>query len=329
MSAGEQQFFSAQNVNQMVAVNTSWLTVGHMDEVVSPCSDGKHIAVADPDMAMGLMLLAESEDSSAPMCQGMNYIGHSQYPAAGVPVDTALNDQRLNLEYYNDQVVMSPNYLPSIVSTVASDAHATVNLWTVTAQGTNNGEVLTKAMAFTAYLSGPRYYMIQFTDSQYYYLYYRDSQQANWTLDTVDGEGSIDADKVFPSAEAFILKTWWGGSAAAAKGDTFTFSADPNDAVVGIPVLFYDPESALTPPSSAFTCNCVNTLVDGSTIIVPQPFGPQVNGADVFEQYAEAAYTQCGYQNIEFVDARYYNNNGGDVHCATNVVRQLPAGNWW
>ena len=78
ISTAELDFFKAQGVNPILqdngadGVNTSWLDVGHVDEIVSPASDGNHIAVADPELAYGLLLWADAVSPNSMMCQGMN-----------------------------------------------------------------------------------------------------------------------------------------------------------------------------------------------------------------------------------------------------------------
>ena len=139
---------------------------------------------------------------------------------------------------------------------------------------------------------------------------------------------------VFEEAKAFIFSVWWDAGSWAAD-DKFRFSANPETEIVEIPVLFWDQGRG----AEAWTTNCVNALVDGNTIFVPETFGPEVDReggtgtvSDIFRDYVESAYALCGYTpktGIKFADARWYHSRGGSIHCGTNVVRTIPTDKWW
>jgi autotransporter-associated beta strand protein len=134
MSSLELNFFQAQGVNQILPVNTNWLLVGHVDEIVSPASDGRHIDVADPELAYGLLLWANTVDPNAPMSQDMNLYG-----GAGAPVSTVLNDWG-SFNVGSDAGAgdpMAPGNLPLDISTIAAATNSTYNDWGVTPSLTN------------------------------------------------------------------------------------------------------------------------------------------------------------------------------------------------
>jgi hypothetical protein len=210
---------------------------------------------------------------------------------------------------------------------VAAATGATRNDWCVTRDSANTGTIgLTKGKAFTGFLSSERFFEIRFTSATTYEMYYRDNPQAVWIKDS--HTGNIGQDEVFGDARAFILAGWWTGGTAAA-GDRFRFYADPYTDIVEVPVLFYNYGGG---KAAAFTSDCVNALVDGSKIFVPETYGPNVNGTDILHTYVHKAFVLCGYpdddSDIQFVDARYYCNSDGSIHCATNVIRGI-GGRWW
>ena len=73
------KFITAQDVNHALSnnINTSWLAVGHVDEVVSFCPDGQHTIVADTEVCWALLLWAMTVESSALMHPEMNENGQT------------------------------------------------------------------------------------------------------------------------------------------------------------------------------------------------------------------------------------------------------------
>jgi|SRR5579871_1530466 len=105
--------------------------------------------------------------------------------------------------------------------------------------------------------------------------------------------------------------------------------------IVDVPQLFLGVDPCWTPASPptdgrtvSFYPNMVNHLVLGNVSIVPKPYGPQVDGNDVFEAYLESRLpdrklTFIGEWNTYFV-------HFGDIHCATNTRRKpFDNVNWW
>lgn len=94
-----------------------------------------------------------------------------------------------------------------------------------------------------------------------------------------------------------------------------------------IPVLF-KPVGTDPPRALAYFPDMVNHLVLGGFSIVPKPFGPSVEGEDVFERAFREAVPQ---QQVRFVDDWLpYHEAAGEVHCGTNVRRRPPQDvRWW
>ncbi len=368
MSPNEVNFFVAQGANPLLGVNTDWLSVGHVDEVVSLASDGQHIDVADPELAYGLLLWAQAvENPAAPvtMLQGMNIgdtVNGVAIGAAGVTLDNVLADATLrdfNLDADNSSSVMFPGNLPSIIDTVAAATNSTMNTWAVTPSDGNTGNigVLTKAMAYTAFLSGTRLYQVRFIPdpdnpqgtgaTTEYELWYSDDSGTTWKASLLpNGQpqvGEVGDDAVFQDAKAFILKEWWNTSGGLPDaGDVIQFSANPNTDIVQIPVLFKNVlgvSGIPTGEATAFTSDNVNALVNGPFIVTAATYGPVVDydnsgvSSDILQDYCTYAFEDSGYSPfpnyINFVDSRYYHNLEGNIHCATNVIRQLPNSQWW
>ncbi|OAA72555.1 Protein-arginine deiminase [Cordyceps fumosorosea ARSEF 2679] len=72
-----------------------------------------------------------------------------------------------------------------------------------------------------------------------------------------------------------------------------------------------------------------SVVVDDKTIIAPNPWGPVIDGKDVMAAATEEAYAKAGY-TVRYVDEWFtHHNNGGEVHCGTNVIRHLTDDKWW
>lgn len=98
------------------------------------------------------------------------------------------------------------------------------------------------------------------------------------------------------------------------------------DDFIRIPELFifdnlYSGYGALIP-------DMVNCLIDGNNAVVAKPFGPVVNGKDVFEEYVKSAFG-AGY-TVSFIDDwDTYHRKQGEVHCGTNTKRIYPEKKWY
>jgi protein-arginine deiminase len=327
-------FFYAQGVNKPLDLPLGWLAVNHVDEVVQQTPTGK-VLVADPDVAWALLLWANKLDPNARMQPGMN--GNeavSGYTPEGLKVSQVLKDERLrwqNLDYAQR---------PGRLGTVREKVRAALGLKddvTSPAKGAaNKGTVsLSRGGAFVHLLGNvERAFELRFTGSDAYQLRYRDAGGAwsKWYA------GRKSADAVFPEAKAFVLKNYWSGSAR--KGDTFTFKTVPDATLLRMPQLFAspfllaDPSNPTDPFLAPFTVNHINALVDGTTVVTGKAFGPKVAWRDsvrrdLLQDYVSATFRRAGYRTIEFADSTTYHNTGGNIHCGTNAIREIPRGPWW
>lgn len=91
--------------------------------------------------------------------------------------------------------------------------------------------------------------------------------------------------------------------------------------VVEVPIL-YNPS----------TGNMVNLLLVGKTCVVPKPYGPLMDGRDLFEEAFKTDLAGIGL-DIHFINEWHeYHLDGGEIHCGTN---QCPTNKsardkqWW
>ncbi|MCS0601984.1 protein-arginine deiminase domain-containing protein [Streptomyces sp. LP11] len=76
----------------------------------------------------------------------------------------------------------------------------------------------------------------------------------------------------------------------------------------------------------------VNGLVlNGGHYVAPKPYGPVVDGKDVFAEAITAAFHATGYR-VSYVDDLISTHvSEGEIHCATNTLRDVsgPEARWW
>ncbi|RYP77163.1 hypothetical protein DL769_003473 [Monosporascus sp. CRB-8-3] len=79
---------------------------------------------------------------------------------------------------------------------------------------------------------------------------------------------------------------------------------------------------------SAFQPAVINGIVVGKHYLSPNPFGPLVDGVDVYAKAVEDAYARAG-MNVTFIDDYYSHHlGGGEIHCGSNTLRQTDRV-WW
>lgn len=99
-----------------------------------------------------------------------------------------------------------------------------------------------------------------------------------------------------------------------------------DDEIVRVPFL----HTVIAGKSGAYQPGIVNGLVLSDTLFgAPDPHGPVIDGKDIFKTALEAPLAELGIDVSWIEDWDEYHVNLGDVHCATNSTRQIPAARWW
>jgi len=82
--------------------------------------------------------------------------------------------------------------------------------------------------------------------------------------------------------------------------------------------------------SVAFQPGTVNGIYLSDTLFgPPRPHGPVINGKDIFEAQLVEAFAPYGIK-IHFIeDWDLYHRLDGEVHCGSNVTRQVPDSKYW
>ncbi|MGI5532251.1 protein-arginine deiminase family protein [Streptomyces syringium] len=97
--------------------------------------------------------------------------------------------------------------------------------------------------------------------------------------------------------------------------------------LVRLPVLYVgaDPGGGLPRRSVAVTPALANGLsLTSRDFAAPVPHGPRVAGRDLFRDEAERRLTANGVRVHWVENISWAHLNGGEVHCATNALREIP-----
>jgi protein-arginine deiminase len=84
--------------------------------------------------------------------------------------------------------------------------------------------------------------------------------------------------------------------------------------------------------ATADTANVVNGLdLNGGRYFAPKPFGPLLDGVDVFEQATTAALQRAGLHVTYLDDFLSEHESAGELHCASNTLRDAlgTTNTWW
>ncbi|MFB7597187.1 protein-arginine deiminase family protein [Streptomyces sp. NPDC056160] len=72
-------------------------------------------------------------------------------------------------------------------------------------------------------------------------------------------------------------------------------------------------------------------VLNGGRYVAPKPYGPIVDGKDVFAEAITAAFRSTGYRVSYVDDLIDVHVSEGEIHCATNTLRDVfgPGARWW
>lgn len=97
---------------------------------------------------------------------------------------------------------------------------------------------------------------------------------------------------------------------------------------VEVPVLFFENSGHGLTGASALTGNMVNLLVTGTTLAVPDPFGPMDGAVDKFKE--SFMNSPAGCNTLHFIDCwDRYHLQEGENHCGTNAKRRPESQLFW
>jgi len=336
-------FFDDQQVQDPFTIDTSWLLVGHVDEVVGflPARRGFKIVAASPDLAVCLLggrASAPDKDLEGKRCDpgelfhpsasavlfadGKTAAGQA---TAAAPADDELIDSHASFakgpwRYVRIYAGRGAGQIARVKTRL--DGKLVVDeVWNtgahVVAAPGMNAHVPPRDRWFVDPDSGSKFVLLQDTkwktssDMSYHYVpaAITVSELRNdrylWQLNR-DAQARIDNDvKMIEQAAGIKVP------------------------VVPVPTIY---RGELTRTGGlverkevAFTPNLANFQPAGAVAFFPKPFGPDVGGADPFEKVTRELISNAVFVN----DWAVYHALDGEVHCGTYVVRAPYAFNWW
>ncbi|KAK1456696.1 hypothetical protein CMEL01_16374 [Colletotrichum melonis] len=78
----------------------------------------------------------------------------------------------------------------------------------------------------------------------------------------------------------------------------------------------------------SFSPSAINGVVIGKHYLCPKPWGPIVEGKDLFDVQVRAAYARAEMDVTYVDDFMTHHVNFGEVHCGSNTIRAMD-GMWW
>jgi hypothetical protein len=290
-----------QIVQEPFPIDTSWLRVGHVDEVVSFVPGGRlgfTMLIASPSLAYRIlqdcMVPASTHtivlgDTLTEIGQryGMTWRSIWDYDGdSGTPNSVRLRSGNPNLIYPGEQLLLPPGPYPLLEGRSFPEYDALG--YPLVGSGKNVSTTVSgflsrglPALGFSA---------------------------ANLERYNVTMQRHLDGIRAVFEREVGL---------DYARGD-----------IIDVPILFM-PSSRMNSPADALTAGMVNMLVLNGHCIIPKPFGPVRHGVDLFEDDLRAKLAALG-QTPHFIDDWYeYHVNLGEVHCGTNTLRRTTIPQWW
>ncbi len=351
MSRASSAFWDDQKVQDPFTIDTSWLAVGHVDEVVGfvPAPGGFKLVEASPDLAVCLLggqASAPGKDLERKRCAPRNLFhppGSEVLFAEGKTADgqaTAAATAHDELIDSHTDFAKGPwQYVRIYAGRGAGQiAHIKMRLdgKLVVDEVWNTGTHVVAAPG-TSCAAGRCY----FPDPPL--------PRHDWFVDPASGskfviladtlrktslEWGYDVPAAITVSELRSDRYLWrlnrdAQTVVEKDVKTIEHAAGIKVPVVPVPTIY---KGELTPSGGlvereelAYTPNLANFQPAGPVTFFPEVFGPKARGTDLFEKVTREAIPNALFVN----DWTDYHAEDGEIHCGTYVVRAPYAFNWW
>jgi len=337
------RFLESQEVQSVVTnVPVNWLAVAHIDEITSFLSEGT-VAIADPTMAWDLLTALPPERLSnsvffatgAPPVAGIA----SGDPPAGVSnrVVTGIDHTAPGapnwkfIRIYDDSASGSGAAGTVGVVDALGNGFVTVSQVWYTSTNIINGGVITNRLTYDIYSMGHDAAPQTFTNwfgggprTGDRYVLCEGSRRWRLTMPAIVTATEVLGDTDFAHLNTNIVQGLINQASnrleAASTPLTFT----------RVPCLFFGRLSGANVENhsaAAFNPGPTNLQPLDGRLYVPRQFGPVgPGGNDIYEAAIRAALGGT----VRFVDCwDLYHRNMGEIHCGSNVKRELLDLDWW
>ncbi|KAL2213064.1 hypothetical protein CC79DRAFT_1326951 [Sarocladium strictum] len=321
-------FFRAQEVQAPIVLDTSWLSVGHVDEFFQflPADNKRGWVLMADDPLAGLALIEKSagKDSSllavsrpilpqdptdcsynetlADLLDFVNLTQAQHHAAEYIQLNIDILKREVGLQ--DDEIFRVPGLHTNWIT----------GMWTCSYDGDGEGGEL------------PDDGEVEFPDDGEEEMPGEGSEEVCGA--SANRKRSKRQAKVKGFAGSGVKSVLEAGTPPGAK---FSIMSDeccriagtnetvPCDSLPGADMLY----------SSALYPSAINSVVLSDTeILAPKQWGPIVDGRDVLEEAVRESYGKLGF-NVTFQDNWYTHHLGmGSIHCGSNVWREADV-KWW
>lgn len=290
-------FLEAQEVQEPIEIDTSWLVAGHTDEFMQflPVKGGRGWVMAVDDPRAGLEILTMAQQA-----------GHGEEKATSRPRSSA-DPQDCCSSQTIDEVLNITN-LARIQDECADAIGKNINIMK-RETGITDEEII-------------RIPALYRQERKEFWTYdERQRQLSNYTAGSAGLEiRAPPANASARSPEVDFLSVLEAGMPP--NGPNGPQNTTPSGQVARRQVQKRRRVVSLYPA----TINGV--VLSSRDILAPNPWGPVIDGEDILAAAVRAAYARINY-TVSYVDDWFsHHNGGGDVHCGSNVIREMTA-QWW
>lgn len=285
-------FLEAQETQAPIELNTSWLSVGHVDEFLQ---------FLPADNKLGWVLMADDPLAGLDILRQARQAGHGKEKAVSRPRSPA-DPEKWHVTTTIDEVLDSTDF--AAVQN-KSAAHIAGNI-----------EILKRETGLTD-ADVIRLPCLYHLEPDPWGRFVSDI----WTYEKMAGNETRRM-----SRRAVRVKA----PNALDAGTPPTKLADGNGASIERRQSFSWSEFETWPVLALYPGIINSVVVDRKHIVAPNPWGPVIDGRDVLAAAADEAYAKAGY-TVRYIDDWFTHHvEMGDVHCGSNVIRRVPAdGKWW
>ncbi|KAF4332824.1 arginine deiminase type-3 [Fusarium beomiforme] len=280
------EFLKAQEVQDPLVLDTSWLSVGHVDEFIQflPAYNDRGWIVMAADPLKGLDLLKKASEA-----------GHGKVKAVSRSLQIEEKNQQLCLPRQTIQEVLKFNKFDAIQDQTAQRIEANLNILK-RETGITDKDIFRLPMPF----------------------YYAES--SSWLCpgeQPSDVDAREDTSPTPQKASSRIGITFKAAGGPSLKARSIIEAATPKNSI-------YRRETDPSTQVVSLWPSSVNGLVlPDQKILAPKPWGPVINKQDIFANAVSEVYASAGY-NVTYQDDWFSHFRGhGDVHCGSNSWRAV------
>ena len=336
-SMGLRDFLNNQEVQPPFTVPTSWLSVGHVDEVFLFTPTSGAVVLAAPDAAYALMEAIPVEDRGRAVFFATGAAPVSAYTVmdstASDRLETGLDLRGQMWRYVRIFSGTGAGQVGRIPPDGLQDGYLIVDtVWNTTSSVLDGADNSTPCIAHYMLDEGAPPQAGWFLNPAMHDGFVLVEGTQRWSTGTpaIVTVEEIIADDFLRQMNTDVAYVFGQiatvqASLEAAAGGSLSFIELPtlyigkfSGFLVGS--VFADGRSAV-----AFTPGLVNLMPVGGTLYLPAQYGPQVAGTDIFQQAASALLP-----NGTFIDDwDVYHAREGEVHCGTITKREPYPFDWW